>query len=205
MKEKNKFIKTFGLSSLALLIACTGICTFVPITTTSGREEITTSGLGLDPKNDPVVYTTESGLEIKMSNAFSTTKGGKITTKTNRNYTYTQDLTSYYYFTMGTYSGTVYVGDTTTNAYTVSNAPVNWVIIGLGEKTGYFVDSVMQYLFSTWQAVFGYQDYANITTNGGYFFENIYETTTPAGQLIKNSINLKTYIMDKASIALIRT
>ena len=79
----------------------------------SGEVVETSSGLGLDPKNDPVVYTTESGLEIKMSNAdkFS----GSVTTTTNTGTTYTQDLTSFYYFTMGTFSGKVYTAKTKTN------------------------------------------------------------------------------------------
>ena len=47
------------------------------------------TGLGLDPENDPVVFTTSSGLEIKYANA----------ELTNTN------LAGYTYFTMGKYNG----------------------------------------------------------------------------------------------------
>ncbi|MBO5309867.1 MAG: hypothetical protein J6A98_01530 [Clostridia bacterium] len=45
--------------------------------------------LGLDPENDPVVYTTDYGLEIKYANALTNT-----------------NLAGYTYFTLGEYDGT---------------------------------------------------------------------------------------------------
>ena len=127
--KKRKIFKTLAFSSLALVMAAGGIFAFAPIgASASTPPPTTTTGLGLDPKNDPVVYTTESGLEIRMSNAnkFS----GTVTTTTNNGYTYTQDLTSFYYFTMGTWSGSIHsvVSGDRTATFSVSNAPVNWKI-----------------------------------------------------------------------------
>ena len=199
MNEK-KFIKAFGFSSLALLMACTGLVTFAPIgASASEPPATTTNGLGLAPKNDPVVYTTESGLEIRMSNA--TKYSGTTTLKTNRNYSYTQDLSSFYYFTMGTYSGTIYTATSKTATYTVTNEPVNWIILGLGENTAYFLDEVAKNLFSTWKANSNGIQYP--TGNSGvYFFNEIYETYSPAGQLIDSAVSAKTYIMDKVKASI---
>ena len=190
--KKKKIFKTLAFSSLALVMAAGGIFAFAPIgASASTPPPTTTTGLGLDPKNDPVVYTTESGLEIKMSNAdkFS----GTVTTTTNTGTTYTQDLTSFYYFTMGTFSGTIYTGanGSTTASYDVSNEPVNWIILGVGSHSNAFVESVSNYLFSTIKN----NDY--LFSNGEYYFDNQHETFSPAGQLIDSTINAKTYIMGK--------
>ena len=112
-----------------------GVFAFAPLGISSAQEQpTTTTGLGLDPKNDPVVYVTESGLEIKKSNGKYTST---TTTTTNTGKTHTQDLTSFYYFTMGTFSGTIYTAKTRTSTYEVSNEPVNWLIIGRGEFNFY--------------------------------------------------------------------
>ena len=86
--------------------------------------------LALDPETDPTVYTTQQGLEIKKSNGYIS---GSVTTTTNRGTNYTQDLSGFYYFTMGTFSGTIYTGKNTSEIFTVTNEPVNWLIIGRGE------------------------------------------------------------------------
>ena len=141
-KSKRKFLKTFSFTSLALLMGIAGTMAFAPLgvgtqgstLANASQIETTTSGLGLDPKTDPVVYVTESGLEIKKSNGKYTST---TTTTTNTGYTYTQDLTSFYYFTMGTFSGTIYTAKNRTDTYEVSNEPVNWLIIGRGEFNFY--------------------------------------------------------------------
>ena len=129
--KKRKILKSISLAGLAVVIGAAGIFAFAPIgASASEPPATTTNGLGLDPKNDPVVYTTQTGLEIKKSNAkYSSTS----TVTTNRNYSYTQDLTSFYYFTMGSFSGTVYTAKTQSDTYAVTNEPVNWLIIGRGE------------------------------------------------------------------------
>ena len=193
-------MKKISLAGLAVVMAAAGIFAFAPIgASASTPPSTTTTGLGLDPKNDPVVYTTESGLEIKMSNA--TKYSGTTTTTTNRGYSCTQDLTSFYYFTMGEFSGTIYTGASTTATYSVSNEPVNWIILGLGENTAYFLDEVAKNLFSTWKD--NNIAYANSNgASGSYFFSEIYETYSPAGQLIDSVISPKTYIMDKVAASI---
>ena len=196
--EKRKIFKTLAFSSLAVVMAAGGIFAFAPIgASASSPPPTTTTGLGLDPKNDPVVYTTESGLEIKMSNADKF--AGTTTVTTNRGYSYTQDLTSFYYFTMGTFSGTIYTGangDQNAN-YVVSNEPVNWIILGVGSHSSAFIDSVSNYLFSTIKN----NDY--LFSNGEYYFDNQHETFSPAGQLIDSTISAKTYIMGKVKDSIV--
>lgn len=167
---KKRIFKTLRFSTLALLTACTGVVAFAPLTTiqmTSASEPTTTtSGLGLDPKNDPVVYTTESGLEIKFGGfdiEQSLASGA---------------LTGYPYFTMGTYNGN----------------SVNWIIIGRNPNISIF-DHVNTFVFDTWKnkTKYLYQQ---------YFFENIYETNSPAGNLIDNLSSSKTFIKDFMQINL---
>ena len=202
--RKNKFLKTFGFTSLALLMACTGVVAFAPLGIGSAQEQtITTTGLGLDPKNDPVVYTTESGLEIRMSNANKITGTSTLTNNLGTNFT--QDLTSFYYFTMGKYSGTLYTSKSTTDTFTVTNEPLNWIILGLGENASYFLDEVSKNLFSTWKNnMQNIGEYSNVSNLAGeYFFSDIYETYSPAGQLIDSAVSAKTYIMDKVKASIV--
>ena len=196
--KKRKILKTISLAGLAVVIGAAGIFAFAPIGASASEPPTTTTGLGLDPKNDPVVYTTESGLEIRMSNA--TKYSGTTTTTTNRGYSYTQDLTSFYYFTMGSFSGTIYTAASTTATYSVSNESVNWIILGLGKNTAYFLDEVAKNLFSTWKSNSG-MAYSN-GASGSYFFSEIYETYSPAGQLIDSVVSAKTYIMDKVKASI---
>ena len=207
--KKKTFLKSLSFTSLALLMGAAGVFAFAPLganpsvaSASEMTESTTTSGLGLDPKKDPIVYTTESGLEIRMSNASK--YSGTTTTTTNRGYTYTQDLTSFYYFTMGTYSGTIYTGATKTSTYTVSNAPVNWIILGLGPNTTYFLDEVTANLFSTWKTNTSTvnRDYTNITANGPYFFQEVFESTTPAGSAINSVVPSKSYVMEKVKASI---
>ena len=117
------FIKKYGFTSLAFLLACTGVVAFAPLGITSAQEQpTTTTGLGLDPKNDPVIYTTEKGLEIKYGgfNIEASLASGA--------------LKGYPYFTMGSYSGN----------------PVNWVIIGRNPNVNIF-DSLQTCLFEAWK------------------------------------------------------
>ena len=137
--KKSKLLKSLGFASLAVFMGATALFSFAPLNNTSivagglnasAHTENQTFDLGLRPDTDPVVYVTESGLEIKKSNGKYTST---TTTTTNTGYTYTQDLTSFYYFTMGTFSGTIYTAKTQTDKYEVSNEPVNWLIIGRGQ------------------------------------------------------------------------
>ena len=93
--KKKKLFKIFAAGSLAVLMGTGILCgSLMPINTiyskTSTSEDISVTPqeqllagtLELDPENDPVVYTTDYGLEIKYANAL----------------TY---LTGYTYFTAG--------------------------------------------------------------------------------------------------------
>ena len=136
--KKSKPLKSLGFASLAVFMGATALFAFAPLNNipivvsglnASASTEGETFDLGLRPDTDPVVYVTESGLEIKKSNGKYTST---TTTTTNTGYTYTQDLTSFYYFTMGTFSGTIYTAKTQTDKYEVSNEPVNWLILARG-------------------------------------------------------------------------
>ena len=127
--KKNKF-KSLGFFSMALLMACTCILALNAISTTTlaHEESTTTSSLGLDPKNDPIIHTTESDLEIQYGglDIEGTLKNGR--------------LTGYPYFTMGEYN----------------NEPVRWVIIGrnsgLTNVNCLSKDIKEVHLFEQWQA-----------------------------------------------------
>ena len=211
-KPKRKFLKTFSFASLAVLMGIVGAMAFAPLGATSPQlananemiESTTTSGLGLDPKKDPIVYTTESGIEIRMSNATQYT--GTSTFTTNTGTSYTQNISSFYYFTMGKYSGTIYTGSGGSNTanYSVSNANVNWIIIGLGANTTYFLDSVAANLFSAWKTNMENvnNNYANKTTGGAYFFKETFESTTPAGSAINGVVPSKSYVMEKVKASI---
>ena len=205
--KKSKFLKTLGFSCMAIFMGSLtilgGCATNLPTNNGNDLETTTTSGLGLDPKNDPVVYTTQSGLEIKMSNA-TNKYSGTTTLTSNTNYSYTQDLTSFYYFTMGTYSGTIYTATSVSATYSVSNEPVNWIILGLGNNTGYFLDSVSANLFSTWKTNTSGLSHNNTNgiAYGPYFFEEIFESTTPAGSAISSELATKAYIMEKVKASI---
>ena len=140
--KKSKLLKSFGFANLAIFMGATGIFAFAPLGASSSVasanemvDQINTkadgenikyapSALGLDPKNDPVIYTTESGLEIKFGGIdveFSLASGA---------------LTGYPYFTMGTYGGYA----------------VNWVIIGRNSDVTALYTEIESYLFSVWKA-----------------------------------------------------
>lgn len=140
--RQKKWVKSCCFACMAafmgLLTVCGSACTPTKNNlsssppTTSNAVQSVPSPLGLDPENDPVIYTTESGLEIKYGglDIEGTLASGA--------------LKGYPYFTMGTYDG----------------AAVNWVIIGraTGEKVliGSSSGEAMDILFSNWQ------DYAGI-------------------------------------------
>ena len=84
-------------------------------------------GLGLDPENDPVVYSTESGLDIKFHQEFPNFDTSSST-----------GVSGYAYFTMGIYN----------------NQDINWVIIG---KNPNLTKSSSLYIqtYTSWMS-FGY-------------------------------------------------
>ena len=128
--KKSKLLKSIGFASLAILIGFGTTMAFAPlgasasvanasemidqINTKADGENIkyAPSALGLDPENDPVIYTTESGLEIKFGGI---TVNGTLTSG---------KLTGYPYITMGTYN----------------SKAINWVIISKSNNIGTGLD-----------------------------------------------------------------
>ena len=200
-KTKRKFLRTFSFTSLALLMGAAGVFAFAPLGANSNNlasantlsDEINTkadgenikyapSPLGLDPENDPVIYTTESGLEIKYGGAITALGGGNEKNDfAAETLPSGKPLSGYPYFTMGTYNGYA----------------VNWVIIGkstTGIPTTSTSTGMSDYNYeklSTWQGK------TSESPTYKHFFEQTYEATTPAGAAIKNSGTLNNYAARK--------
>ena len=90
-------------------------------------------GLGLDPENDPVVYTTDWGLDIKFHADWGTFGTSAAT-----------GVSGYTYFTMGSYGGT----------------NINWVIIGYRDITWWNSSSLDNVQIPTWIKMTN-RDYVN--------------------------------------------
>ena len=199
--KKSKFLKPFSFASLALLIGAAGVFAFAPLGANPNNfanantlsDEINTkadgetikyapSALGLDPENDPVIYTTESGLEIKFGGAITALGGGNEKNDfAAETLPSGKPLSGYPYFTMGTYNGYA----------------VNWVIIGkstTGIPTTSTSTGMSDYNYeklSTWQGK------TSESPTYKHFFEQTYDATTPAGAAIKNSGTLNNYAARK--------
>ena len=197
-KSKRKIFKAFGFGSLAVMMAVAGTFAFAPLgagaqggalANASEIDQINTkadgenikyapSALGLEPENDPVIYTTESGLEIKFggATAYTANGGGNETETISYADLSSGPLSGYPYFTMGTYNGYA----------------VNWVIIGKsttmpsGTKTNLSYD-----ILTNWQTK---TDESPTYKN---FFEKTYEIVSPAGVAIKNNNLLNDYTARK--------
>ena len=111
--KKSRFFKIFGGLSLATLITCGTVLSFTPFPThantnsnnknLSAQEQLLNGTLELDSENDPVIYTTTSGIEIKfamtpITPATSTTPdhAGQATSPSG--------LSGYAYLKMGNYN-----------------------------------------------------------------------------------------------------
>ena len=146
MKKKHKFLKTFSIASLALLMGAAGVFAFAPlgaspsVANANAMVETTTEQGLITPKaDDPVIYTTESGLQIKYGNAAPSTLNSSLDSG---------NLEGFPYFTTAS-------GSTT---YT-------WVIIGRNSNVSKLNTAVKEYLFSVWNA-------NESTTFGQYFYQN---------------------------------
>ena len=185
-KTKRKFLKTFSFTSLALLMGIAGTMAFAPlgaspsVANASEIETTTEQGLITPKADDPVIYTTESGLEIKWGNAAP----NNIKTQLGSG-----NLSAFPYFTTSD-------GSTT---YT-------WVIIGRNSDTGVFASAVSSYLFSNWKtSTYSSTTYINKNAYSKRFFDSTYESTTPAGSAINSVVSSKSYVMDFAHNATPKT
>ena len=132
-------------------------------------------GLGLDPENDPIVATTDWGLDIKFHADW-----GSFGTSVNSG-----GVAGYCYFTMGAYNGTA----------------VNWVIIGRATNVAqrlYFNGSYSS--LGTKYGTYTASDYPTYSTTNATYYKNYqYETTTDAGSVI-SSVGSKGLVYDIANV-----
>ena len=123
--KKKKHLKIFAASSLALIMSAGVLCgVLAPVGATSASSAANLAGVAQSPdraqseslitpkEDDPVIFTTESGVEIKYANSLSNS-----------------NLAGYTYFTMGKY-----IRSTTNVTYNI-----NWVIIGYDPSVERFV------------------------------------------------------------------
>ena len=139
MKKKHKFLKTFSFTSLALLMGIAGTMAFAPLGASAQGgalanasetvETTTEQGLISTHENDPTLYTTESGLDIKFGLATP-----NIETSLS-----TGNLKGFPYFT------------TTSGSTTYT-----WVIIGQAEDKPLGASKPASFLFSNWTSLSEY-------------------------------------------------
>lgn len=164
----SKRLKAIGFSSLALLMGILGTLAFAPLQGTqissASEAEISTESAGLITlkADDPVIYTTESGLEIKFGNATVANGGGNETMEYD-NMT-SGNLNGFPYFT------------TQKNSTTYT-----WVIIG---KSTTMPSNVVSQVYDT---LTNWRNKTAESPTYKNFFDNSYEETTPAGAAIKNN------------------
>ena len=182
--KKTRRLKAIGFSSLALLMGIAGTLAFAPIgasptpralanasaattANTNAVEKVikyAPSPLGLDPENDPILYTTESGLEIKFG-------GLNYETSLPSN----GALKGYPYFTMGTYNGYA----------------VNWVIIGYATNIDPMVQFGVDKLISYFQTYF--HNYKNSSYFFEHQHESYTPAGTTINADIKNKAYIHDY------------
>ena len=161
--KKRRILKTISIASLAVVMATAGILAFAPI---GASASPIASGLVAQNSKDPIIYSTEFGLDIKLGLSLPDVETSLTT----------DNLKGFPYFT--TTSGS--------NTYT-------WVIIGRAtdvtsiSKT--IVVDLQPFLFSNWRA-------NSLLNNRNYFFNNIHENSSPAGNLIEDITSSKTYVID---------
>ena len=177
--KKSKLLKSLGFASLALLMGATGIFAFTTLGRSSGPESVATAtqtttetGGLINPKaDDPVIYTTESGIEIKYGNAVPITSNSSLGSGNLKGFPYFETKN----------------GSTT---YT-------WVIIGRNPNVTTLSTAIESYLFSTWKTNNSSSDG---WVYGKTFFDTTYETLTPAGNSIYSDTSSKGDINDNISI-----
>lgn len=105
-KNRKKFTKIFACTSLALITCATTLLAVNPFTPQTARAETldqtstqtTQSGLITPKADDPVLFTTQSGIEIKWGNALPSTYNTSLTSGSLHGFPYftTNDGTTTY-------------------------------------------------------------------------------------------------------------
>ena len=140
--KKSKLLKTLGFSSLALLVALTGGLVFTPLNNTSAEEIVTITGLITPKIDDPIIYKTENGLDIKWGNALPSSYNNSFGSGV---------LKGFPYFTTSK-SGTTYT----------------WIIIGANEDVKSLFYDFTANLYSKWKTNFNTVS----GTFANYYFSN---------------------------------
>ncbi|MBR2221025.1 MAG: hypothetical protein IJ975_02700, partial [Clostridia bacterium] len=130
------------------------------------QEQLLAGTLELDPENDPVICTTESGLEIKYAQAINLGSGDKHANAGSVGglATTPSGLDGYAYLSMGTYD----------------NKPINWIIIGYNTIS---TTTTINYNFDGAVAFSAYL--ANPSAYNS--FAGSLETSTDAGVIISST------------------
>ena len=138
--RRRKLLKILGASSLAIMMGASVLCGVLISPMHSAQASVSkedvyntssASPLGLDPENDPVVFTTDYGLEIKSHDAGVpniSLKGSSGST--------TVSGTSWNYISAGGYNWII-IGSYSTSSYTISTltAPQYQTIGSLADST----------------------------------------------------------------------
>ena len=180
--KKNRLFKSLGIGAMAVFMgiltvlgtACTPTQTNTNLESGSlasgnNMEAVkpAPSPLGLDPQNDPIIYTTESGLEIKYGGIDYNMSLGS------------GPLKGYPYFTMGTYN----------------SLAVNWIIIGIRTGETFWDKNITNYLFSNWKTnytntKFGQYFFTNIydtTTPAGAAINSVIPSKSYIQDFVSNA------------------
>lgn len=177
--KSHRFARAFACTGLALMIgAGTILGLTLPVANASSLNSTATNACGgssamsadqnfatqggglITPRaDDPVLFETKNGLQIKFGLDNASGTGGSETYPTLSS----GNLSGFPYFTT-TENGTTYT----------------WVIIGRSSSSSLFTRTMAQW-----------QDY-NFSPTYNYFFNNCYETSSPAGSAI-NSESSKEY------------
>ncbi|MBO5310260.1 MAG: hypothetical protein J6A98_03585 [Clostridia bacterium] len=184
---KKKCLKIFAASGLALIMGAGVLCgCLIPMNSAqanTSKEDVYTSstsstGLITPKEDDPILFTTESGLEIKWGNA-AFENGAEMLNRP---------------------AGTLNSGNLNGFPYFTTNDGTKdyiWVIIGKSINLG----NVSDFSISKTQTLNQWQTEECEVTQTEYFFENIYETTTSAGGAISDDNVLKNDVVVKKTIS----
>ena len=151
------------------------------------QADLLAGTLELDPENDPVLGTTESGIEIKFHNRAFT--GTWDYNKFTKNYVGSTDSTTYGKSTITSLNGYFYV---TLGGY-------NWVIIGRNSNLNWVNTTFTNTYAQSNEQISNFIKFASYSTYANALKSQI-ETTTDAGVAI-NSANVNGIINTVSSIS----
>ena len=215
MKKKHKILKTFSFTSLALLMGAAGVFAFAPLgagaplatANESGKTTYTTEQGLITPKaDDPVIYTTESGIEIKYGNAVPITPNNSLGSGNLKGFPYfttTESSTTYTWVIIGFGGGwesvtpagqainTDRLKQTLNNLTTLSEIPEACFLVLANDNVATGVYNTSYSIYSNYKEATYVGSESIATTMEGYYTNGSWGLST-----IKSSIqatNLDTY------------